>query len=62
MAGEATLAREIGLEYASICLVDNYANGVCEQTVDIVEIEKAQKQNSRILTELLPVVIKLLQK
>ena len=62
MASEATLAREIGLEYASICLVDNYANGVCEQTVDIVEIEKAQKQNSRILTELLPVVIKLLQK
>ena len=61
MASEATLAREIGLEYASICLVDNYANGVCEQTVDIVEIEKAQKRNSRILTGLLPVVIKLLQ-
>lgn len=62
MASEATLSREIGLEYASVCLVDNYANGVCEETVDIVEIEKAQKRNSRILTELLPVVISQLEK
>lgn len=62
MANEATLAREIGLEYASVCLVDNYANGVCEETVDIVEIEKAQKRNSRILTELLPAVISQLEK
>ncbi len=62
MASEATLAREIGLEYASVCLVDNYANGVCEETVDIVEIEKAQKRNSRILTELLPAVISQLEK
>ncbi len=57
MANEATLACEFGLEYASICLVDNYANGVCEQTVDIVAVEKAQKRNSRILAELLPAVI-----
>jgi len=62
MANEATLARELGLEYASICLVDNYANGVCEQTVDIVEIEKAQKRNSLILAELLPAVIAQLEK
>ena len=62
MANEATLAREIGLEYASICLVDNYANGVCEQTVDIVEVEKAQKKNSQILAELLPAVISQLKK
>ena len=57
MANEATLACELGLEYASICLIDNYANGVCDQIVDIVEIEKAQKQNSQILAELLPAVI-----
>ncbi len=61
MANEATLARELELEYASICLVDNYANGVCEQVVDIVEVERAQKQNSRILAQLLPVVIKKLR-
>lgn len=62
MANEATLARELGLEYASICLIDNYANGVCEQTVDIAEIEIAQKRNSRILAELLPAVIAQLKK
>ena len=61
MANEATLARELELEYASICLVDNYANGVCEQIVDIVEIERAQKQNSRILAQLLPAVLKKLE-
>lgn len=62
MANEATLARELGLEYASICMVDNYANGVCEQTVDIAEVEKSQKKNSRILAELLPTVILQLKK
>ena len=57
MAAEATLARELGLEYASVCLVDNYANGVCEQVVDIREVEKAQRDNSRILETLLPEVL-----
>ena len=57
MANEATLARELGLEYASLCLVDNYANGVCDQLVDFREIEKAQQKNSRILARLLPVVV-----
>ena len=61
MAGEATLAREIGLEYASLCLVDNYANGVCEQEVDIVEVERAQKKNSRVLAGLLPAAVALLK-
>ena len=57
MANEATLARELGLEYASLCLVDNYANGVCDQVVDFHEIEKAQQKNSRILARLLPAVV-----
>ena len=57
LASEATLARELNLEYASICLVDNYANGVCDRTVDIREVEKAQRENIRILARLLPRVI-----
>ena len=61
MANEATLARELGLEYASLCLVDNYANGVCDQVVDFREIEKAQQKNSRILARLLPSVVERLQ-
>lgn len=62
MANEATLARELGLEYASLCLVDNYANGVCDQVVDFKEIEKAQQKNSRILARLLPVIVERLQR
>ena len=62
MANEATLARELKLEYASLCLVDNYANGVCDQIVDFCEIEKAQQKNSRILAQLLPAVVGRLQR
>ncbi|NPA24704.1 MAG: MTAP family purine nucleoside phosphorylase [Deltaproteobacteria bacterium] len=62
MANEATLAKELGLEYASICLVDNYANGVCDRTVDIREVETAQRENSRILGRLLPQVVESLRK
>jgi 5'-methylthioadenosine phosphorylase len=61
MAAEATLAKELGLEYAALCLVDNYANGVCEQTVSFAEIEKAQRQNSFRLARLLPAVLERLR-
>ncbi len=61
MANEATLARELGLEYASLCLIDNYANGVCDQIVDFHEIEKAQQKNSQVLARLLPAVVERLQ-
>jgi len=62
LAAEATLARELGLEYASLCLVDNYANGVADRTVDIREVEAAQRENSRILEKLLPAVVAGLEK
>jgi 5'-methylthioadenosine phosphorylase len=34
MASEATLARELGLTYASMCSVDNYANGIVDEPLD----------------------------
>jgi 5'-methylthioadenosine phosphorylase len=34
MASEATLARESGLTYASMCSVDNYANGIVDEPLD----------------------------
>ncbi len=40
MASEATLARELGLRYASICTVDNYAHGIIEERLDFEEIVK----------------------
>jgi 5'-methylthioadenosine phosphorylase len=33
MASEATLARELDLAYASICSVDNYANGIVKEAL-----------------------------
>ncbi len=38
MASEATIAVELGLPYASICSIDNYANGVGEKDLTLEEI------------------------
>ena len=46
MASEATLARELGLRYASICSVDNYANGITDEKLDFDVVKKRAKQNS----------------
>lgn len=57
MANEATLARELGLKYASICSVDNYAHGISKEEVTFENICAAQKKNRekivKILNELL---------
>lgn len=34
MASEATLAKELGLAYTSICSVDNYANGIVDEPLN----------------------------
>ncbi len=38
MANEAIIAKELGLPYASICSVDNYAHGIGEQELTMNEI------------------------
>ena len=40
MAQEASTAQEIGLEYASICSVDNYANGVSSYSISEEDVRK----------------------
>ncbi|HDS16534.1 MAG TPA: 6-oxopurine nucleoside phosphorylase [Proteobacteria bacterium] len=62
MASEATLACELGLPYASLCVIDNYANGICAQVVDFKDIEKEQRRNAQLLARLLPVAIGQLQR
>jgi purine nucleoside phosphorylase len=50
MASEATIAVELGLPYASICSIDNYANGVVERDLTTEEIyEQAQCNRKMIL-------------
>lgn len=55
MASEATIAVELGLPYASICSVDNYANGVGENDLTLEEIQRQAYCNRtailRIVTE-----------
>jgi len=51
MASEATLAKELKLEYASICQVDNYANGIIkDEKLNFEEIiKKAEKTRERVM-------------
>jgi 5'-methylthioadenosine phosphorylase len=41
MASEATLAKELGLKYAAISLVDNYAHGIVDTPLDFTQVVKA---------------------
>ncbi|MBS3136133.1 MTAP family purine nucleoside phosphorylase [Candidatus Woesearchaeota archaeon] len=43
MASEATLAQELGIKYAAICSVDNYANGIRE--IKTQEFSKMRERN-----------------
>lgn len=57
MANEATLAKELGLNYASICSVDNYANGIIKKSLTFLQIKKAQKKNQKKIKRLLKEMI-----
>ena len=41
MGSEATLAKEIGIKYAAISLVDNYAHGIGNAPLDFTQVVKA---------------------
>jgi 5'-methylthioadenosine phosphorylase len=46
LASEATLAQEIGLGYAAICTVENYANGLSKAPLDFDNIAKEGVKHS----------------
>ncbi len=57
MASEATLARELGLGYASICSVDNYAHGITDEPLtNEMIVENAKVNGEKIADFLLKVV------
>lgn len=49
MASEATLASELNIPYASVCSVDNYANGLAERPVTYEAIAKTQRRTKEVL-------------
>ncbi|MBW2999257.1 MTAP family purine nucleoside phosphorylase, partial [Candidatus Woesearchaeota archaeon] len=48
MASEATLAKEMGLNYASICSIDNYANGIKGKVTNELIAEEREKNTEKI--------------
>jgi len=42
---EATLAKEIGLRYAGLCSVDNYANGLEKKQLTFEDVAETQKKS-----------------
>jgi 5'-methylthioadenosine phosphorylase len=53
MASEATLAAELGVAYASLCTVDNYAHGIAPKPLTYEAILKAQRANAKTVDRLL---------
>ena len=45
LGSEATIACELNMEYASICMVDNYANGISPSLLDFESFNKLVEQN-----------------
>jgi len=46
MASEATLASELGLPYASLCTVDNFAHGIVDEPLTFETIRETQRTNA----------------
>lgn len=53
MASEATLATELGLRYANISTVDNYAHGIAEKPLDYKDIVAAAAKSKEDLEKVL---------
>ncbi len=58
LASEATLADELGIPFAAICTVDNYANGLAEGVLTYEEILEISRQYRERTGEILHSVIR----
>jgi len=45
VASECVVAGELGLRYAALCVVDNFANGVAGEDLTLAEIERNRERN-----------------
>jgi 5'-methylthioadenosine phosphorylase len=52
MASEAVVAQELGLSYASLCSVDNYANGLGERELTVDEILQHARRNADLVLKI----------
>lgn len=57
MASEAVAACELGLGYAAICSVDNYANGVVEKELTLEEVLAHARRSAQTMTRIVKKLI-----
>jgi len=57
---EATVAKELDLEYAVICTMDNYAHGIRGATVDYTKIVRKAKENADVCLEIIGEAVKVI--
>lgn len=55
---EAILTRELGINYALICMCDNYANGIAKHTLTTDEFHAGVKRNLNTMENVLGCIIK----
>jgi 5'-methylthioadenosine phosphorylase len=58
IGSEATVARELGLGYAALCTLDNYAHGVRDQPVDQADIQANASRNAAACLDVLARVVR----
>lgn len=56
-ASEASLAQELNIKYACICIVDNFANGLSKKPISFKTIKKEQAKNKEKIINLLNAII-----
>jgi 5'-methylthioadenosine phosphorylase len=57
VASECIVARELGLQYAALCMVDNLANGLGEGELNVAGLEADRAENAALLREGLEAVL-----
>jgi 5'-methylthioadenosine phosphorylase len=57
MASECVVAGELGLAYASVCVVDNFANGVGEHPLAWAEFEAGRDATQGVLEKILAALV-----
>ena len=61
VASEATLACELGMDFAALCTIENYANGLGSEVLTYEHIVNVAKENRSRTEEILSAVIRTLQ-
>jgi 5'-methylthioadenosine phosphorylase len=59
MATEATLAKEIGIGYANISVIDNYCHGLMAKPISMASIKENQFKNSKNINMILQKLLEL---